>query len=73
MSATHARPAVATYRDAVTELVRAEEPFGDIAEAIDEIADLTRDEKAALRRYAFSLHVGASQQRQARPHLVVLR
>jgi hypothetical protein len=73
MSATHARPAVATYRDAVTELVRAEQPFGDIAEAIDEIVDLTRDEKATLRRYAFSLHVGARQARQARPHLVVLR
>jgi hypothetical protein len=73
MSATQARPAVASYRDAVTELVRAEEPFGDIAVAIDEVADLTRDEKAALRRFAFSLHVASSQQRHQRPHLVALR
>jgi hypothetical protein len=72
MSATHARPAVASHRDAVTALVKAEEPFGEIADAIDEIADLTRDEKAALRRFAFSLHAGASQQRHARPHLVAL-
>jgi hypothetical protein len=72
MSVTHARQAIAGYQDALTELVRAEEPFGEIADAIDEIADLTRDEKAALRRFAFSLHVGASQQRQTRPHLVAL-
>ena len=73
MSATHARPATASYRDAVTELVKAGEPFGDVADAIDEIADLTKDEKAALRRYAFSLHVGDSGQRPVRPHLVALR
>lgn len=73
MSATHARPAMASYRDAVTGLVRAEEPFGVIAEAIDEIVDLTREEKAELRRYAFSLHVGANTERHARPHLVALR
>jgi hypothetical protein len=73
MSVTHARPAVVSYQDAITELVRAEEPFGGIADAIDELADLTSDERAALRRFAFSLHVGASQQRHVRPHLVVLR
>jgi len=44
-----------SYRDAVTELIEAGEPFGDIEEAIDAVADITRDEKAALWLFAFSL------------------
>jgi hypothetical protein len=59
MSATDARPAIASYRDAVTELVQADKPFGDVVDAIDALADLTRTQKAALRRFAFSLHVRA--------------
>ena len=72
MSATHARPSVASYRDAVTELVEANRPFDDVVAAIGAIADLTRTQKAALRRFAFMLHVGASQ-RPLRAHLAALR
>jgi hypothetical protein len=72
MSATQARPAMASYRDALTELIQAGEPFGDVVEAVDAIADLTRTEKATLRRYAFSLHAGAGKRRAQRPHLVAL-
>jgi hypothetical protein len=54
LSETYARPAMASYRDAVTELLEAGEPFGEVEEAIDEVADLSEDEKAALWLLAFS-------------------
>ena len=54
MSETYARPAFVSYRDAVTELVEAGEPFGEVEEAIDGVADLDEDEKAALWLLAFS-------------------
>jgi hypothetical protein len=72
MSGTQGRPALASYRDAVTELCRAGEPFDDIEQAIDEVADLTRDEKAALWLFAFSLGGRAERQRSARGQLAVL-
>ena len=54
MSATQHRPAFASHRGTVTELIEAGEPFGDIENAIDEADDLTIDEKAALWLLAFS-------------------
>lgn len=63
MSATQQGSAFASYRDAVTELIRAGEPFGDIEGAIDESADLTKDEKAALWLLAFSRCDRADQHR----------
>ena len=56
--------ALAGYRDEVTGLVRAGEPFGEIEDAID-VAPLSLDEKAALWLFAFSL----DQQRDARAQL----
>ena len=56
MGGIHAGSAFGGYRDMVTELVEAGEPFGNVEEAIDEAADLTTDEKAALWLIAFSLH-----------------
>ena len=73
MSGTHARSAMASYRDVVTELFEAGEPFGDIEVAIDEVADLSIDEKAALWLLAFSLRDQSDQKRGARAHLVGLR
>ena len=48
MSGTQHTPALVSYRDTVAELVGAGEPFGDVEQAIDGIADLTTDQKAAL-------------------------
>jgi hypothetical protein len=73
MSATQAGRPFAGYEGAVVALVRAGAPFGEIADGIDEIADLTRDAKAVLRRFAFSLQIGAIQARHTHPHLVVVR
>ena len=73
MSGTQRRSALASYRDAVAELIKAGEPFGDVEDSIDEVADLTMDEKAALWLFAFSLRDPAEQQRDAQAHLSSLQ
>ncbi len=72
MRATQQEPALAGYRDAVTDHMRAGEAFGDIECAIDEAASLTMHEKAALWLLAFSLRDRDEQQRDARAHLAAL-
>jgi hypothetical protein len=69
MRGTQGRPALASYRDAVEEQIKAGEPFGDVEDAIDAIAELTTDEKAALWLFAFSLRDPDEQQLAARSHL----
>jgi hypothetical protein len=69
MSATHARPVLACYRDVVAGLMNRGERFGDVEDAIDEVADLTQEQKAALWLFAFSLRDPARQQLDARAHL----
>jgi hypothetical protein len=68
MSGTQRSPALAGYRDAVSERIEASEPFGAVEDAINEAADLTRDEEAALWLLAFSLRDPAEQQLDARAH-----
>jgi hypothetical protein len=63
MSPTKQGPAFASYRGTVTELIEAGHPFGDIERAIDEAAELTIDEKAALWLLAFSRSDRADQHR----------
>jgi hypothetical protein len=63
---------LASYRDAVAEWIKAGEPFGDVEDAIDEVDDLSQDEKAALWLFAFSLREPAEQQLDARAHLHAL-
>jgi len=72
MSATQPKPGLARYRDAVSEQLEAGEPFGAVEDSIDEIAELTMDEKAALWLFAFSLRDPAEQQLDARAHLASL-
>lgn len=59
MGATQQRHALASYRDAATELRKAGELLGDIGDAIDDVAVLTMGEEA-------------KQQRDARAHLATL-
>jgi hypothetical protein len=73
MSGTQLRPALASYRDAVTEQLRAGIPFGDIEDSIDAVKELTMDEKAALWLFAFSLRDPSEQQLDARTHLAALQ
>ena len=73
MRGTHRRSALAGYRDTVTELIEAGEPFGDVEDAIDEVADLTMEQKAALWLLAFSLRDPSEQQLDARAHLAAVQ
>lgn len=54
------------YRSRVTELLGAGEPFGTVEKKIDDVADLTSDQKAALWLFAFSLQDGGGHMRDAR-------
>jgi hypothetical protein len=72
MSAIKPRATLAGYRDAVTELIKAGALFGDVEDAIDDVSDLSQDEKAALWLLAFSLRDPSEQQLEARAHLAAL-
>jgi hypothetical protein len=72
VSPTRARTALADYRDKVVELIERGEAFGDVEAAIDEVTDLTMDQKSALWLFAFSLRDPAEQQLDARAHLASL-
>jgi hypothetical protein len=69
---TRARTALADYRDKVEELIEKGEAFGDVEDAIDEVIDLTMDQKSALWLLAFSLRDPTEQQLDARAHLASL-
>ena len=72
MSGTQRRSALARYRDTVAEQIEAGEPFGEVEDSIDDVAELTMDEKAALWLFAFSLRDPVEQQLAARSHLASL-
>jgi hypothetical protein len=71
MEATYAQPTLAGYRDSVTELMEAGEPFGAVEDAIDRVPDLNEDAKAALWLWAFALQKPGEQVHAARAHLAV--
>ena len=73
MRGTLQRQDLAGYREEVTELINTGEPFGDVEDAIDEVADLTLEQKAALWLFAFSLRAPSEQQRDARAHLAFVQ
>lgn len=52
--------------------IKAGEPFGEVEDSIDAVAELTGDEKAALWLFAFSLRDPAEQQLDARAYLAAL-
>ena len=72
MSGTQRRSALFSYRDSVSERIKAGEPFGEVEDSIDAVAELSGNEKAALWLFAFSLRDPAEQQLDARAHLVAL-
>jgi hypothetical protein len=72
MSGTQRRPALFNYRDMLSERIKAGEPFGEVEDSIDAVAELTGDEKAALWLFAFSLRDPAEQQLDARAYIAAL-
>jgi hypothetical protein len=73
MSGTELPPPLASYRDAVTEQLRAGTPFAQVEDSIDAAEHLSMDEKAALWLLAFSLRDPYEQQMEAHTHLAALR
>lgn len=73
MSGTHARLALASFQDTVTELIREGAPFGDVEDAINAHTGLTEAQKAALWLFAWSLRDQSEQQRDARAHLTAVQ
>lgn len=72
MSATRHGSPLASYRDRITERIRAGESFGDIEDAIDGFADLTTDQKAALWLVAFTLRDRGKRQSESGAHLLAV-
>ena len=72
MSGTQRRPALFNYRDMFSERIKAGEPFGEVEDSIDAVAELTMDEKAALWLFAFSLRDPVEQQLDARAYIAAL-
>lgn len=72
MSGTQRRQGLGTYRDSVAERINAGEAFGEVEDSIDQLDELSMDEKAALWLFAFSLRDRAEQQLEARAHLASL-
>jgi hypothetical protein len=60
------RPALAGFRDKVTEMTEQGVPLGTVERAIDAQPALTEDQKAALWLFAFSLRDRSGKRRQAR-------
>ena len=69
MGETYAGPVLAGYEHEVAELMEAGESFGVVEDAIEQVADLTENGKAALWLLAFSLQEPGEQVRTARAHL----
>jgi hypothetical protein len=72
MNAIQQGSSLATYRDAVQELMDSGERFADLEDAIDEIVCLTLDQRAALWLFAFSLRDQRKQQLDARAFLAAV-
>jgi hypothetical protein len=56
-----------TYRDAVTDLMRAGEPFDEVEDVIDDLPGVTIEEKDALWLLAFSLRERPGRELSFRP------
>jgi hypothetical protein len=69
MGETYAKPGLASYEREIAELMEAGEPFGVVEDAIEQVADLTENARAALWLLAFSLQQPGEQVRSARAHL----
>jgi hypothetical protein len=69
VSEAYAEPALTRYRDSITALMKAGEPFGAVEDLIERSAELAEDSKAALWLFAFSLRDRAEQMRAVKAHL----
>ena len=73
MRGTHRIRTLAIYRDAVAERIRRGESFGAVEDTINEAAELSEDQKAALWLFAFCLRDSGQQLLDARAHLAAVQ
>jgi hypothetical protein len=73
MGPAHIRPALAGFRDEVTELTAQGRPLSDVEDAINAQPALTEDQRSALWLFAFSLRDRSDKRRQARAILAAAR
>ena len=71
MGPSHRHPALAGFRDTVTELTEGGMPLGDVEDAINAQPALTEDQRAALWLFAYSLRDRSEKRRQARAVLAI--
>jgi hypothetical protein len=71
MGPAQIRPALAGFRDKVTELTDAGLPLREVEHAINAQAALTEDQRAALWLFAFSLRDRSAKRSQARAVLAI--
>ena len=71
MGPSHLHPALAGFRDTVTELTEGGMPLRDVEDAINAQSALTEDQRAALWLFAFSLRDRSEKRRQARAVLAI--
>ena len=69
MGETEPGPALASYRDSVTELIEAGKPFAVVGDPIDDSAGLKDDAKAALWPLACSMGDRVERRHDPRAHL----
>jgi hypothetical protein len=73
MRGTHRISPLPMYRDTVAERIGRGEQFGAVEDTINEAADLSEDQKAALWLFAFSLRDRSQQLLDARAHLAAVQ
>ena len=71
MGPSHVHPALAGFRDTVTELTEGGSALRDVEDAINAQPALTEDQRAALWLFAFSLRDRSEKRRQARDVLAI--
>ena len=72
MIGSHRKAGAGSYRDKVTELIAQGATLGDVEAGLHARAELTKDQKAALWLFAFSLRDRAEQENDAEAHLTTV-
>jgi hypothetical protein len=73
MRGTQQSSPLAIHREAVTRWIERGASFGAVEDAIEDVGDLSQDQKAALWLFAFSLRDPHEQRLDARAHLAAVQ
>jgi hypothetical protein len=73
MGGTQQASRLTIHREAVVRWIERGASFGAVEDAIEDVVDLTQDQKAALWLFAFSLRDPLEQRLDARAHLAAVQ